>query len=170
MKRISFGDRLTPYLLLASALLAVVVALEWRYAAQPEIDTRSQAGQLPDDAVALTRLTYTAPSIKAFDEILERPLFSEGRQPPPEPEASVTAPVVQTPLIRLRLEGVAITPESRVVVVRDLSNNQLLQLGEGMSHQGWTVESVQGNGATFARGEQKLELTLDPDNGMRGKR
>jgi hypothetical protein len=169
MKRISLGNRLTPYLLLACVALAVVLAAEWHSLARSEIGAPPAARPLPDGADPLTRLTYTPPGIGAFDEILERPLFTEGRQPPVEPEV-VAAPVAQGPPIRLHLEGVAITPDSRVAVVRDLSNNQLLQLGEGTSHQGWTVESVDASGATFTRGEQRLELSLDPDKTIRGQR
>jgi len=166
MKRIPFGNRFTPFLLLACALLAALVAAEWFFVTQPQITDPTEQRPGTDNAAPLTRMTYSAPPIGMFDEILERPLFSEGRQPPAEPEAPAK-PVAKGPPVRLQLEGVAITPESRIVVVRDLGNNQLLQLAEGMSHQGWTVESVQSAGATFTRGEERLELTFEPDKAVR---
>ena len=39
----------------------------------------------------------------------------------------------------------------------------LLRLAEGAKHQGWVVESVQATSATFKRGEQTQELTLELD-------
>ncbi|MGB5472038.1 MAG: hypothetical protein WBQ78_01005 [Gammaproteobacteria bacterium] len=166
MKRLPFGNRLTPFLLLACALMAVLVAAEWYFATQTRISDPAESRPGSDNAVPLTRMTYKAPPIGMFDEILERPLFSEGRQPPAEPATS-EKPVAKGPPVRLQLEGVVITPESRIVVVRDLGNNQLLQLAEGMSHQGWTVERVQSAGATFTRGEERLELALEPDKEIR---
>ena len=59
--------------------------------------------------------------------------------------------------------------ESRFAVLRNLADNQLLQLAEGMSHNGWTLESVNANSAAFRRGGQTTELTLDlaTDHGRR---
>lgn len=74
--------------------------------------------------------------------------------------------MLPTPLL-LKLEGVALIGESRVAVLRDLSNNQLLQLAEGMMHDGWTLDSVTAASASFSRGRQTSVLVLDPDSGSR---
>jgi general secretion pathway protein N len=102
------------------------------------------------------------PDFGAFSEILERPLFTEGRTPPqqPTPEQTSVSPVKQTQLT-LRLEGIALTPAARIAVVRDITSNKLLRLAEGEEHQGWEVESIRATGATFKRGEQTQELTLE---------
>ncbi len=112
--------------------------------------------------VQLTRTTYMMPDFEAFSEILERPLFTEGRTPPqqPTPEQTSVSPVKQTQLT-LRLEGIALTPAARIAVVRDITSNKLLRLAEGEEHQGWEVESIRATGATFKRGEQTQELTLE---------
>ena len=73
--------------------------------------------------------------------------------------------------MRLRLEGVAITPQTRVAVVRDLASNQLLRLAEGAEHQGWVVETVHPAGATLKQGQQTQELVLEVDKNpqLRGR-
>lgn len=172
MKSIIPGNRLTALLLLACALLAAIVALEWHGFSQPTgVGTRSgEVAPQTGGGTALARTEFTAPDIKTFDEILERPLFREGRTPPPPPvvKATVVKNIVQKP--RLTLEGVAISPEVRVAVVRDLGSNSLLQLREGMEHQGWRVEQVTRAGATLKNGEQTHELILAEDRqGANGK-
>ena len=53
---------------------------------------------------------------------------------------------------------------TRVAVLRNLRNNFLLQLAEGDTHDGWTLDVVNSNSATFSRGEETTELPLDPDS------
>ena len=84
-------------------------------------------------------------------------------RPPAEAAAAPPAP------LRLKLEGIAIAGGSRVAVLRNLSNKGLVQLAEGESHEGWTLDSLSSVAATFSRdGEQRTELPLDPaGNGRR---
>ena len=172
MKRINLGNRITPILLTACALLGAVVAVEWHTlsrheAAVPAKDVQSA----PVADLELTRSTYVAPDFEAFSEILERPLFTEGRMPPAEqPAAETTAatPRKVTPL-KLRLEGIALTPEARVAVIRDLASKKLYRLAEGEKHQGWTLEVIHPAGATLRLGEQTEELTLELEEKSAGK-
>lgn len=162
MKSIIPGNRLTAFLLLACTLLAGIIALEW-----PDLSRQAGGGIRSGEIAPATgagaqvaRTEFTAPDIKTFDEILERPLFREGRTPPPPPAVEATAVPTRVQQPRLLLEGVAISPEVRVAVVRDLRSNSLLQLEEGMEHQGWRVEQVTRSGATLKNGEQIHELLL----------
>lgn len=164
MKRISFGNRLTPALLTACVLFGVIVAFEWlALSRQNDIATGNDAQPAATADAQPTRATYVAPDFEAFSEILERPLFTEGRTPPPEPtaeQAAVLKPGMQTKLT-MRLEGIALTPVARIAVVRDISSNTVLRLAEGATHQGWVVESVNATSATLKRGEQTHELILE---------
>lgn len=165
MKRISFANRLTPLLLAACILLGIIVALEWiTLSRQQGVVTGSDAQPAEPTDSQPPRSTYAAPNFAAFSEILERPLFSEGRTPPEEPavQQAAVSQGKQTQLA-LRLEGIALTPVARIAVVRDITSNTLLRLAEGAKHQGWVVESVHATSATFKRGEQTQELRLELD-------
>jgi hypothetical protein len=165
MNRAALGNRLTPFLLTTCVLFGAIMAFEW-YALSREDGTAvgSKAQPAAAAGVQLTRSTYVAPDFEAFSEIIERPLFTEGRTPPPQPtpEQTTVSPVKQTPL-SLRLEGIALTPVARIAVVRDITSNKLLRLAEGAEHQGWEVESIHATGVTFKRGEQTQELMLELD-------
>ena len=165
MKRISIGNRLTPALLTACVVFGVIAAYEWHtLSRQDSIATGSNAQPATTTDVQLARNTYMAPDFEAFREIIERPLFTEGRTPPQQSTSEQTAvsPVKQTRLT-LRLEGIALTPAARIAVLRDITSNKMLRLAEGAKHQGWEVESIHATGATFKRGEQTHELTLELD-------
>ena len=159
MKRISLGNHLTPGLLVLCLLLTGILVYESRNMIQPPGSTPTVDQQAPS---RVNRDSFTAPAISVFSETTERPLFMNGREPPPEPEAAPAVVAVKTPL-RLQLEGVAITPEASIAVVRDLSTNKILRLGEGMKHKGWEVTSVTATGVTLQYGKQSQELNLKPD-------
>lgn len=150
----------TQLLLVANAVLAIVVAAELLFPAQPALaDDAANAGaaaELPDFGNA----TLSAPPLAQFADMLERPLFYPDRRMP-EPEAQPAAAPPPMPL-RLKLEGIAIAGGARVAVLRNLNGQELLQLTEGDTHDGWTLETLDSNSATFTRGAQTNELLLDP--------
>ena len=157
MKKIAFGNRLTPYLLAACVLLTGMLALQ----SHNMIQTHSNSTPEARPAVKpVARENFTAAGIAAFSEITERPLFIAGREPPPEPVASPRAAAKVSPL-RLRLEGVALTPEAKIAVLRDISSNKMLHLTTGMKHQDWELTAVTDTVATFRRGAQSVELKLN---------
>ena len=166
MNRISFGNRLTPVLLTACVLFGTLLAFEWYALSRGDgITTENKAQPATAADVQLTRTVFAAPDFEAFSEIIERPLFTEGRTPPEQPtsEQASVSPVKQTPL-SLHLEGIALTPATRIAVVRDITSNKLLRLAEGAKHQDWEVESIHATGVIFKRGEQSHELILELDN------
>jgi len=157
--RIKFGNRLTPLLLLACIALSIILSLQWHNRVRIEHDKAVHADQHP----ALDAGTgYTAPAFAAFSDILEHPLFTEGRTPP-APEQPIAVAVKSTPL-RLQVEGVAITPETRIAVVRNLDNRDLLRLSEGSTFQGWMLQTVNSRGARFIKDGEVQEFVLDPLN------
>jgi hypothetical protein len=155
MNMFSIGNHLTPYLLVACTLTAGTLAIESNNLVQTQGNT-SRTTQ-PDDK-RTERANFTAPGIAAFSEITERPLFNEGREPPAVPVTTVAA--AKTSQLRLRLEGVAIIPGSKIAVLRDTTSNKMLHLETGNSHQGWELTAITDSVATFKRGEQTQELTL----------
>jgi hypothetical protein len=111
---------------------------------------------LPESPEAL----FAPGALSDFSQILERPLLFADRRMPPAPEVAAVQARPRSPL-RLKLEGVAISSESRVALLRNTVNNQLLQLAEGMSHDGWALEEISAAAAMFRRGEEVSELLLD---------
>lgn len=156
--RIETGNFQTRLLLSLCGVLTLIIVVEWllpvRADAIDELNAASADLELP----TLTSSTYVHPHIDDFATILERPVFFKDRKLPPKPAAEPSAPPAP---IRLKLEGVAIVAEARIAVLRNLADNQLVQLAEGMSHNGWTLEAIDADSATFRRGGQVSELSLE---------
>jgi hypothetical protein len=149
-------------------VLAVIIAIELAYPARTGDSGVAAAEPALTKAPSFGESVYLPPRMDDLAEMLDRPLFYADRRMPVPPKPT-EAPAALTPL-RLKLEGVAITADSRVAVLRDLKNNQLLQLTEGMSHEGWILDEVTASGATFQRGAEIEELALEPDTGNRRPR
>ena len=163
MNKLAIGNYLTPYLLAACALLLIVLAVQ----SGNLVSAHDIAGG--DEQVGINpieKVSFNAPGIATFSEITERPLFRQDRQPPAESKTTTVATRKLSPL-KLQLEGVAITPESSVALLRDLSNNKMLHLAKGMKHQGWELTAITNNVATFKRGEESQEITLKTDKSKR---
>ena len=111
---------------------------------------------LPENPDAL----FAPRPLGEFAQVLERPLLFVDRRMPPAPEVVAVQAKPRSPL-RLKLEGVAISSESRVALLRNTANNQLLQLAEGMSHDGWALEEISAASARFRRDEETSELLLE---------
>lgn len=154
------GNRTIFYLLIVCLLLAVILLVQVRDSANTKTAVDVELQPAASAEIRQADTAFIAPGIKSFAEILERPLFTPGREPPPQPVA-VTAPATPPAPLRLQLEGVAITEDTRIAVVRDLSTREILRLVEGNMHQGWVLETVDTKGARFKHGEKTRELFLD---------
>ena len=163
MKKLAIGNYLTPYLLAACVVMLIVLVVQSSnlVSAPDGADGNERLGVDP-----IEKVSFNAPAVAAFNEITERPLFRKDRQPPQEPTKTKVAAARPVPL-KLHLEGVAITPESRVALLRDLNNNKILHLAKGMKHQGWELTSITDTVATFKLGEQSQEIELKTDRKWR---
>ena len=165
MIRVARISRPTLALVAANVFVVLLITLQLLYPA-----TASQAIDTPVDDVAASLPDFgdsklRPPAVSHFVDMIERPLFYADRRLPKPPVAKVAAPP-PTPL-NLELEGVAIAKGSRVAVLRNPQTRQLVQLEEGGTHDGWTLESLDSTSARFKRGEQVTELLLDPAAGGR---
>lgn len=158
MKRYRIS-RPTQALAAANVVVALLIVLQLLYPATAgqAIDTAAgdESSVLPD----FGNTNLNPAPMSRFVDMTGRPLFYVERRMP-EPPAE-KAPPPPAPLI-LKLEGVAIANGARVAVLRNPNTRELLQLEEGGTHDGWTLESVDSTSASFRRGEQVTELLLDP--------
>jgi len=153
-------DRTTVTLLGLCGFLALIVLAEASLHDPGATNVAAGGGDtsfvLPESPEAL----FAPRPLSDFTQVLERPLLFAGRRMPPAPEVAAVKAIPRSPL-RLKLEGVAISSESRVALLRNTANNQLLQLAEGMSHDGWALEEIRAAAARFRRGDETSELLLD---------
>ncbi len=156
----SYVSGLSLVLLGISILLGAWLYLQW-HKDIAEVYANS------DGSVAAATGEYELASVPSFQpapyaslsEIIERPLFSEGRIPPEKPDDNPKT-AIRTPL-KLKLEGVVISPESKVAIITDLQTKELLRLSQGMSHSNWKVTAVDKESVTIQQGAREITLTLE---------
>ncbi|MEW8255653.1 MAG: type II secretion system protein N [Candidatus Thiodiazotropha taylori] len=166
----TFFNLLTLLLLVVIGLASAMIFYQWRNPLEMDALENHQANPASKQTAKKASLTrFNPPSMTVYQEITDRPLFREGRVPPAEPEKEVSKPVVRQTPLKLRLEGVVITPKNRVAVIRDLNNNRLLRVAQGMSQNDWKLESVDHSSATVVRRGKKhnLELKVEKDQKIR---
>lgn len=155
------ADPRTMVLAATAALLAAIVAIEVTFPfdaadLRPE-STATEPPRMPDGET--TR--YAHPSFESYPAVLERPLFFPDRTLPPEP---VVAQVTTRAPLNLVLEGIAIVGDARIAVLKDSQRKRLVQLSAGGEHDGWTLDSISADSATFSRDGETTELRLnDPE-------
>ncbi|MES9991420.1 MAG: hypothetical protein ABW098_05665 [Candidatus Thiodiazotropha sp.] len=154
----------TLLLILAIAATGAYLYFQWRSPISAKIAKMEMIADqdIPEqDKNSDGMVRFVPISIKAYDEITQRPLFVEGRLPPAEPEPEkVDSRRAYKPL-RLKLEGVAMMPDNKVAIIRDLSTNELHRVSQGMNKNDWKVESVDSESATILRKGERLELKLE---------
>lgn len=157
-------SRPTQILFAANLVLAIAVSAVVLTPAQPATAHTAVANGDPVSLPEFTNASLDAPSLSQLVDLMERPVFYPDRRMP-EPEAQ-TAPAPPPMPLRLKLEGVAIAAGSRVAVLRNLMGPGLVQLAEGESHDGWTLDALTSTSAEFSRKDgQTSELLLDPGTG-----
>lgn len=167
MKRLLLRNRMTTGLIVLCGLLALIILTEITLLDTTDFDpdTFNDDIELPAD----TKGRFIPKSLAYFTDILERPLLFEGRRMPPEPVA-VAKPVKKKAPLRLKLEGIAISSDRRIALLRSTSDNKALQLVEGMSYKGWTLQELNSSGAKFLRGEDVTEIILETALGPSSRR
>lgn len=166
MKSRFIPGRSTQLLIAAILTMTLIIIVEILFPAGPNLAAAEASDSESMALPSFDREALSPPALGALTDMAARPLFfTERRMPEPE---KAEPPPPPTPL-RLRLIGVAISGGSKVVLVRNLVNNQLLQLAEGDTHDGWTMDSLGAQSATFSRGAQTTELPLEQVDGRRSR-
>ncbi len=169
MSRLKKRELVSVWLAVSCVVIAAVVVAEWVTPVTPRAEALTEAELVLPEKVAVSR--YEPTPFADYTEVLTRPLFFADRRMPPEPQVVAREELPEEPL-RLSLEGVAIINDSRVALLRDERGNDLIQLVEGMSHNGWLLETVAPGTAAFRRGAEteRLELAASADNKRRRSR
>lgn len=105
-------------------------------------------------------------NISAFDEIVERPLFIDGRRPlssdtPAVPEVVEAAGEEETTgeIEGRRLTAVIQDGDNYIALIEDLAGNtEVLRDGDQLA--GWQIESIQSDRVTLLTGSQRKTLLV----------
>ncbi|MES9939494.1 MAG: hypothetical protein ABW104_03275 [Candidatus Thiodiazotropha sp. 6PLUC2] len=164
----TFFNTLTILLLILIGITTALLYFQWFNPPQAQSTVENGTGSSADTEKNASISPFTPVPLNIYSEITERPLFREGRLPPEEPDEPAKSPIVRQAPLKLRLEGVVITPKNRVAVIRDLNNNRLLRVAQGMNQNDWKLETVDTASATVVRRGKKIKLELQIEKDVKG--
>lgn len=108
-------------------------------------------------------------AIAAYEDIVNRPLFNEDRQPyvyvapPPEekPVKTRERPVPPKPPQQFSLTAIVITPETSLAILQGGKDKSLQRVRLGETIDGWTLTDIQDQSIVLTQGEQTQTLDLE---------
>jgi len=99
-----------------------------------------------------------------YADIVERPLFLEARRPPDPEQEEVAEPEEPAPTkkqeVTFLLQGVLMTPESTMALLRVEQDNKVVRLRVGEKEGDWQVESIQPDSVSLRSGEEVVKVPL----------
>ena len=153
--------KLSFFLLGGIALLAVILLIEWQYARFTRADLLAtlETGAGSNSAIdKLPELDLSTQTLESYAEIVNRPLFIEGRRPIEEAE-DVPALTLFSGKLELMLSGVVNTPEGMIALIQDKKKkNYQLKLHDAI--EGWEVDSIDAEKVVMKRNNKRTELLL----------
>jgi len=154
-----------------SCLCVMLAAILWFEMNSTE-STNQEVDQSEYDTVSknnnLNKKKSIYPESVAFDEIIQRPLFNETRQPfvASEPEKTVTRPKEKNNrTIKKReqysLSAVVITPDAQIAILQNGRDKTLRRLALGEIIDGWSLNEVTPHSVQLKKGEEIKNLELE---------
>ena len=110
-----------------------------------------------EERVVISKTVLPVPDREAFSEIIERPLFSQSRRPPPEAgDQDPDNPA----LLNFHLVGVIVSTQSRVALIRPTTEGPLLRKTIGEDLDGWEISEINSSTVIIKRGTATETLRL----------
>lgn len=147
------------FLAVASALLALVVLGEWgvktlsHRAVREDIDLQARAGSDAAQSQAAEK-DFALAETELFADLVERPLFFQGRRPPVQPEA-----VKADKPFDAQLHGVVAAPDGTLALLKE-KDGKHHRLREKEMLLGWKLTAILPDRVRLERGAEKMELLL----------
>ncbi len=161
MRRHRFNVWLPPLLLVVCGALSLLIYRELTLGPSTEAAAKGSTA-VPTTLSALPpEPQFSMLPIEDFQAILERPIFSPGRRPPPVGSVELSATTGDVSFV---LKGILIDADERTALFRSKRSDKLVRLGEGDKIEGWTLVRIEADQVILASGEieKALELTFDP--------
>jgi hypothetical protein len=145
-----------------SALMLLVLAGEWLHfrGIRQDFSNRKEISSVqPDDSREDPPQENPVPVIETFDEMINRPLFIQGRRPPTEEtEVAVEPPEPRTPL-NAKLMGVVVTPGAKTALLID-AKGKYKRGKKNMVIDGWKVFEIKDDRVVMEQAGERKDLLL----------
>ncbi|MEE9395451.1 MAG: hypothetical protein V3V31_00420 [Methylococcales bacterium] len=152
-----------PLLLLALCLFFALFAFgEWLFIDKQHHTKMRVINNTGRGEIVLDELpseSFLLPGISEYSEMIEHPLFIEGRMP--IEESDMVEPVIAARAdLKMKYMGYISTPEGEFGMFLDETIRKYRKLEKGTMVEGWRVDALYPDRATLMQGGSKEELPL----------
>ncbi|MEW6037098.1 MAG: hypothetical protein AB1648_02425 [Pseudomonadota bacterium] len=158
MGKLSPELRLSLLLAVVCAGLGLLLVGEWysvdRMHRIPQVSKAADKAPAEEPELA----PFEFPDLGEFEELVERPLFVEGRRPPPEVVEEPPPPVARTPL-DLKLMGMIFSPSGKTALLVD-PKGKYKRVKQGGVVNGWVLKELKTDGVVMQQDGETKELPL----------
>lgn len=155
-------------LILFSLCLIGVIYYQAKYYPQIDVNVSSSSDTTSANASASQLKAGSKPKpLRAYSEIVKRPLFSVDRKPPKVENEQVIETIDIGELENLVLFGVVISGETKYAILGNRKENSTEQVKEGHRYKGWQVSTISADSIQFVGKDTQYELFLSPDESER---
>lgn len=165
MLQIQGLSRASKALLWFCATFSVVIAAEMIVIntgnANGELTDEDSAGDLDSLVVASNVTLPRAPALNVYDEIIERPVFSDTRRPPPAGEApTASARRADQMSAQWKLTGVVMAGDDSYVHVEGKRDRRTVQLQQNALLDGWRLVEINADQIVLESANDTVTLEL----------
>jgi len=153
-------DRISWVLLAVCLVLAALLTLQITDAPDPGLTRPAPNTQGAGAAATAGVEPIQFPPPTAYEEIVERPLFSKDRRPPPAPAAG-TSRTSTVAVPQYELEGTVLSPGGSFAILHNRRQRELQRLGLGDRLDAWTVAEIGEGWLRLEHGDRSARLQLD---------
>jgi type II secretory pathway component PulC len=145
-------------LLSLSAALAGVLALEVMAGPFFVPEVSSVSPDAKNSVVFPRESPAEKPAISTFAEVVERPLFTPSRRPPPKTDSNPAA--IASKPETFDLIGVIISADRRMALLRTVATSEVMRAVEGQSIGGWEVRAIKPTQVVLRRGDDSEVIKI----------
>ncbi len=140
----------------------------------PDIDNIDKKS-IDKNELSISDIQLGTPPISDFDEMINRPLFFEDRQP------FIYEEIVEKKLKQKKrysrksseeyfLNAVVITPEKKIAIIQSSKAKEPQRIALGETINGWTLESIEAKEIKLSSGKETKTLVLEVKNSTPDKK
>ena len=100
------------------------------------------------------------PPVVAYREVVERPLFTNSRRPPEEPEETVDSVRAVQLASKWKVTGIVVAGDDSFAHVQGIRDQKTVRLKIGESLDGWKLEEIAPDQITFSSATDRVALRL----------
>ena len=157
----------TRVLVVLCAIFCGITAYELVRPYYPVYDATSSNRDEEPSAETSVAVSEAIPSVDAFSEIIERPLFMENRRPfvPPAPvvteKPETPRPAEPDITTQISLRATIIIGDKRIALIQVLGDGKQQTLRQGEAFNGWTLADIQTDSISMKKGNEVRRIDLN---------